>query len=54
MVENKILNKNEGYYAVATFLSIIITLVIHYFFISVFMMHSTLHLGIGLFIFLVL
>ncbi|PIN93235.1 hypothetical protein COU54_03865 [Candidatus Pacearchaeota archaeon CG10_big_fil_rev_8_21_14_0_10_31_24] len=46
--------KNEGYYAVASFLAIIITLVVHYFFLSGYEMHSSIHVSIGLVIFLVL
>ena len=46
--------QNEGYYAVAAFLSIIITLIIHYFFISTYELHSTIHVAIGIFIFFIL
>ncbi|MDO8459893.1 MAG: hypothetical protein Q7S74_02185 [Nanoarchaeota archaeon] len=45
---------NDGYYAIAAFLSIIITMIIHYFFLSRFEWHSSLHVGIGLAIFFVL
>lgn len=45
--------RNEGYYAVASFVSIIFTLTIHYFFLSIFNLHSTIHAAMGLFIFLI-
>ena len=45
---------NEGYYAVSAFLAVIITLIIHYFFIAPFELHTTIHVAIGIFIFFIL
>jgi len=52
----KVLHKerNEGYYAIASFVSIIFSLAVHYFLLSNFNLHSTIHAAIGVFIFLIL
>ena len=48
------MSDNEGYYAVSAFLSVIITLIVHYFFIAQYELHSTLHVTIGIFLFFIL
>jgi len=45
---------DEGYYAVASFVSIIITLMIHYFFLANFELHTSIHAAMGIVIFLVI
>ncbi|MBU0760860.1 MAG: hypothetical protein KJ600_04100 [Nanoarchaeota archaeon] len=41
----------EGYYSIAALIGIIVTLVLHYFFLSQLNLHSTLHVTLGVFIF---
>jgi len=44
----------EGYYAVSAVVAVILTITIHYFFLSNFNIHSTLHVSIGIGIFFLL
>jgi heme/copper-type cytochrome/quinol oxidase subunit 4 len=42
---------DEGYYGVSFFIAIILTLLIHWLFLSRFNFHSTIHVAIGIGIF---
>jgi len=44
----------EGYYVISAFISVVLILIIHYFFLSNLVIHPTIHVGIGIFMFFII
>jgi len=50
----KVLKNDDGYYAVSAFIAIVLTIVIHYYFISNILLHPTIHATVSILIFFLL
>ncbi len=44
----------EGYYVISAFISILLTLIIHYFLLSSLNIHTTIHAALAIFIFFIM